>query len=172
MRNVSLARSRHQVPPEEWVDWVVEQWVGDESSQTGQLAYYKRKEMEKTRRFRRTTNLGRIALWAGILIAIVLMIWGADMSDYQQNLLLVLAGILPLMAGVRDAYSHKKAEKELIKQYRFMGGILANARRLLDGSEDVDFRRRVLKALGNAALEEDAEWILMHRERPLEHTGI
>ena len=172
MRNVSLARSRHQVPPEEWVDWVVEQWVGDESSQTGQLAYYKRKEMEKTRRFRRTTNLGRIALWAGIAIAIVLMIWGADMSDYQQNLLLVLAGILPLMAGVRDAYSHKKAEKELIKQYRFMGGILANARRLLDGSEDVEFRRRVLKALGNAALEEDAEWILMHRERPLEHTGI
>ena len=81
-------------------------------------------------------------------------------------------GILPLMAGVRDAYSHKKAEKELIKQYRFMGGILINARRLLDGSDDIEFRRRVLRALGNAALEEGAEWILMHRERPLEHSGI
>jgi hypothetical protein len=53
-----------------------------------------------------------------------------------------------------------------------MRGVLANARRLLDGSDDPEFRRRVLKALGTAALEEDAEWILMHRERPLEHSGF
>lgn len=172
MRNVSLARSRDQDPPEAWVDWVIEQWVGDESGQTGQLAYYQRKELEKATRYKRTTNLGRIALWVGVLIAIVLAIAGKDISDFQRNLLLVLMGLLPLIAGVRDAYSHKRAEKELIKQYRFMGGILTNARRLLDSSDDAEFRRRVLRALGNAALEEDAEWILMHRERPLEHTGI
>jgi len=172
MRNVSLSRSRDQVPQEAWVEWVIEQWVGDKSGQTGQLAYYQRKELEKATRFRRTTLLGRVALWVGVLTAIALAIAGTDLSDMQKNWLLVLMGILPLIAGVRDAYSHKKAEKELIKQYRFMGGILANARRLLDSSDDADFRRRVLRALGNAALEEDAEWILMHRERPLEHSGI
>ena len=53
-----------------------------------------------------------------------------------------------------------------------MSKVLANARRLLLGSEDTAFRRRVLKAVGNAALEEHAEWILMHRERPLEHGGL
>jgi hypothetical protein len=172
MRNVSLSRSRDQVPQEAWVEWVIEQWVGDKSGTTGQLSYYRRKEIEKATRFRRTTLLGRVALWVGVLTAILLAIMGAHLSDMQRNWLLVLMGILPLIAGVRDAYSHKKAEKELIKQYRFMGGILANARRLLDSSDDADFRRRVLRALGNAALEEDAEWILMHRERPLEHTGI
>lgn len=172
MRNVSLSRSRDQIPPPEWVDWVIEQWVGDESGETGQLAYYRRKELEKAKRFRRTTLLGRVALWMGILIALLLAAAGMDMSDFQRNILLVLMGIFPLIAGIRDAYSHKKAEKELIKQYRFMSGILSNARRLLDSSDDPEFRRRVLRALGNAALEEDAEWILMHRERPLEHTGI
>ena len=172
MRNVSLSRSRDQVPPEAWVDWVIEQWVGDEAGTTGQLSYYRYKEMEKARRFRRTTLLGRIALWVGILIAIVLAMAGSDMSDANRTYLLVLMGVFPLFAGVRDAYSHKKAEKELIKQYRFMSGVLANARRLLDGSEDVNFRRSVLRALGNAALEEGAEWILMHRERPLEHSGL
>jgi hypothetical protein len=172
MRNVSLSRSRDQIPPPEWVDWVIEQWVGDESGETGQLAYYRRKELEKAKRFRRTTLLGRVALWMGILIAILLAATGMDMPDFQRNILLVLMGIFPLIAGIRDAYSHKKAEKELIKQYRFMSGILSNARRLLDSSDDPEFRRRVLKALGNAALEEGAEWILMHRERPLEHTGI
>jgi hypothetical protein len=172
MRNVSLSRSRDQIPPPEWVDWVIEQWVGDESGETGQLSYYRRKELEKAKRFKRTTYLGRAALWVGILIAILLAIAGMDMSDNQRNILLVLMGTFPLIAGVRDAYSHKKAEKELIKQYRFMSGILSNARRLLDSSDDPEFRRRVLRALGNAALEEDAEWILMHRERPLEHSGI
>ena len=172
MRNVSLARSRDEVPAEGWVDWVIEQWVGDESNQTGQLSYYYSKEMEKTRRFKRTTYLGKLALTMGVLIAVLLAVAGKDMSNTQHNLLLVLMGIFPLIAGVRDAYSHKKAEKELIKQYRFMRGVLANARRLLDASDDLEFRRRVLRALGNAALEEDAEWILMHRERPLEHSGL
>ncbi len=172
MRNVSLSRSRDQIPPPEWVDWVIEQWVGDESGETGQLSYYRSKELEKAKRFKRTTYLGRAALWMGMLIAILLAITGMDMSDNQRNILLVLMGTFPLIAGVRDAYSHKKAEKELIKQYRFMSGILSNARRLLDSSDDPEFRRRVLRALGNAALEEDAEWILMHRERPLEHSGI
>ena len=172
MRNVSLSRSRDQVPPQEWLEWVIEQWVGDESGQSGQLSYYHRKQLEKASRFRRTTYLGKVALWVGVLIAVLLAVAGTDMSDYQRNLLLVLMGIFPLIAGVRDAYSHKKAEKELIKQYRFMHGILMNARRLLDSSDDPRFRRRVLRALGNAAMEEDAEWILMHRERPLEHSGL
>jgi len=172
MRNVSLSRSRDQLPSPDWVDWVVEQWVGDQKGSSGQLSYYKRKELEKASRFKRTTNLGRVTLWAGILIALSLAVFGSDMSDFQRHLLLVLMGIFPLIAGIRDAYSHKKAEKELIKQYRFMSGILANARRLLDSSDDIQFRRRVLRALGRAALEEDAEWILMHRERPLEHSGM
>ncbi|MGH8494573.1 MAG: hypothetical protein ACREVN_00380 [Gammaproteobacteria bacterium] len=30
-------------------------------------------------------------------------------------------------------------------------------------------KRQILHALGDAALDEHAEWILMHRERPLEH---
>jgi len=40
---------------------------------------------------------------------------------------------------------------------------------LLNGSTEVGFQRRVLRALGQAALDEGAEWLLMHRERPLEH---
>ena len=172
MRNVSLARSRDQIPAQAWLDWVIGEWVGDETGHSGQLSYYGRKEMEKAQRFKRTTYISRIALWIGILIAIVLAIAGTDITDLQRQLLMVIMGVFPLIAGVRDAYSHKKAEKELIKQYRFMHGIYANAKRLLDGSDSPAFRRRVLRALGNAALEEDAEWILMHRERPLEHSGL
>jgi hypothetical protein len=106
------------------------------------------------------------------MIAVVLAVAAGWITFEQRHILLIFMGVLPLIAGVRDAYSHKKAERELIKQYRFMGKVFANARRLLVSSEDIAFRRRVLKAVGNAALEEHAEWILMHRERPLEHGGL
>ena len=55
------------------------------------------------------------------------------------------------------------------RQYRFMHRIFSNARRRLDLAENDEERQSVLRALGDAALDEHAEWILMHRERPLEH---
>ena len=169
MRSASLRRDRENPPDDLWVPWVVEQWVGNRDKAAGQLAYYESKATQKTDNYRRTVRLGNLTLWSGILIAVVLAVATDSINLDQQHVLMILMGILPLVAAVRDAYSHKKAEKELIKQYRFMGRIFANARRLLDGSEDIEFRRRVLKAVGNAALEEHAEWILMQRERPLEH---
>jgi hypothetical protein len=99
----------------------------------------------------------------------LLFISGVEREGELHRLLLVLMGALPLVAGVWDAYSHKRAEKELIRQYAFMGRVFRKARKLLDGNSDLDFQRRVLKALGQAALNEGAEWLLMHRERPLEY---
>jgi cadmium resistance protein CadD (predicted permease) len=125
--------------------------------------------MYNTARFRRTRILGSLCLWAGIMIAMLLFLLGTDGDGEQRRVLLVLMGVLPLVAGIWDAYSHKKAEKELIKQYGFMSRVFLKARKLLDSSADITFQRQVLRALGQAALDEGAEWLLMHRERPLEH---
>jgi hypothetical protein len=172
MRSASLRRDRKLEPDDGWVNWVTEQWVGHQKGGSGQLAYYRKNSVLKAANYRRTTRLGSISLWLGILIAAVLAMTSGRVSVEHRHLLLILMGVLPLMAGVRDAYSHKKAERELIKQYRFMSRVFANAQRLLDGSRDLSFQRRILMAVGNAALEEHAEWILMHRERPLEHGGL
>ncbi|NND44476.1 MAG: hypothetical protein HKN58_04070 [Xanthomonadales bacterium] len=172
MRSASLRRDRIHPPDPAWVEWVTRQWIGEPDGDIGQLAYYRRRSEVKSANYRRTTRLASISLWLGISFAIILVVATGRMSEYQRQLLLVLMGVLPLVAGVRDTYSHKKAERELIKQYRFMGQVFSNARRLLSGSTDLKFRRRVLKAVGNAALEEHAEWLLMHRERPLEHGGL
>lgn len=171
MRKASLERRRGQAPQADWLDWVIGQWIGDAGGGAGQgqLAYYSRKERENGLRYRRTSLLGALCLWTGIGIAVLLLVSGVERESGPHRLLLVLMGALPLVAGVWDAYSHKRAEKELIRQYAFMGRVFRKARKLLDGSGDVGFRRRVLKALGQAALNEGAEWLLMHRERPLEY---
>ena len=172
MRIASLQRARDREPDRAWVSWVIDQWVGEEGEGRGQLAYYARKELQNSVNLRRTEFLGSVCLWTGIGVALILASAGHYLSNQQQQVLLVMMGLLPLIAGIRDAISYKRAEKELIKQYRFMVRIFANARRLLNGTASLEFQRRVLKALGEAALEEGAEWILMHRARPLEHQGL
>ncbi len=172
MRSASLRRNRNTQPDPAWVPWVMQEWVGRRETGEGQLGYYARKARERAAGYRRTQLLSQVALWGGIAMAACLAILATRLDDQQVLLLLILMGVLPLVAAVRDAYSHKKADKELIKQYRFMAQVFGNARRLLDGTNDIGLQRRVLRAVGDAALEEHAEWLLMHRERPLEHGGI
>jgi hypothetical protein len=169
MRQASMDRVRGQPPEPGWVVWVIDQWIGEAVRGQGQLAYYSSKQVHNTSRFRRTRMLGNLCLWAGIMIAVLLFFLGTDGDGEQRRALLVLMGVLPLVAGIWNAYSHKKAEKELIKQYGFMSRVFRKARKLLDETADITFQRQVLRALGQAALDEGAEWLLMHRERPLEH---
>jgi hypothetical protein len=172
MRLASMQRDRGCTGDPGGVSWVIDHWIGEKARGGGQLAYYSRKQLHNTSRFRRTRMLGSLCLWTGILIAVLLFLMGGDADEGQRRTLMVLMGVLPLVAGIWDAYSHKKAERELIKQYGFMSAVFSRARKLLDESGDLKFQRRVLKALGQAALDEGAEWLLMHRERPLEHGRI
>ena len=113
-----------------------------------------------------------LALWCGISIAIILLFVGQYLNDLPMNILLILMGVLPLMAGVREAYAYKRADKELTKQYEFMRKTFSRARQKLESAVDTKTRKLVLRALGEACLEEHSEWILIHRERPLEHSGL
>ena len=53
-----------------------------------------------------------------------------------------------------------------------MHRLFSNARQRLDETMNNQQKRAILRALGEAALDEHAEWILMHRERPLEQSKL
>lgn len=169
MRQASMYRLRGVAPDRAWLPWTVKEWIGRPEKGQGQLHYYNRKEKINFLQYRRTQRLGTMCLWLGIATAALLFAAGSVISEEQRNLLLVMMGVLPLVAGIWDAYSHKMAEKELIKQYGFMRRVFSKARNLLDSNDDPEFQRQVLRAVGQAALDEGAEWLLIHRERPLEH---
>jgi hypothetical protein len=107
-----------------------------------------------------------------LLGAVALLVGGERIPDSAQRQLLLAMGLLPLLAGIREAYSYKKADKELIKQFRFMTRLFASCRQRLDRAHDEAQTRQLLRALGCACLEEHAEWILLHRERPLEPSAL
>lgn len=172
MRGSSLLRDETFKSNPAWLAWVVAHWIGDTHGEGGQLAYYRQGTTRRTRAYRWTERLATIALAAGLLGALLLLVGGPGLAPtWQQDLVLVM-GLLPLLAGIRQAYSYKKADKELIKQFHFMSRLFDSCSARLQHARTDAESRQILLALGRACLEEHAEWILLHRERPLEHVQL
>jgi hypothetical protein len=146
------------------------EWIGDDGG--GQLGYYRRKSVERLGRHRLTSKLEVTSMGVGAVSIALLLVFGTVMPDALRNALILALGIVLLLAGVRQAYAHRTAESELMKQYEFMYRVFRSARRRLELAQDDADRRRILLLLGDAALDEHAEWIIMHRERPLDQTRI
>ncbi|HEX7062284.1 MAG TPA: hypothetical protein VF200_09950 [Woeseiaceae bacterium] len=150
--------------------YTIAHWIGDEIN--GQLGYFRRKSSERLRRHRLTERMALSVLWAGIIAVALFILAPPDLADAARNPVTVAMGILLLGLGVRQSYGHSTADAELTRQYEFMHRIFENAHRRLRRSEDDGERRRVLRTLGDAALEEHSEWILMHRERTTDQGDI
>jgi hypothetical protein len=149
------------------LEFVLREWIGDAG--TGQLGYYRRKGAERLARHMTTDRIGRLGLLATGMALVGLLFVGSGLPDEVVKPVVYIMGCVLLMVGVRQSYAKSTAESELIKQYEFMHRIFHNARRRLDTAENDVERRRILKILGDASLEEHAEWILMHRERSIDH---
>jgi hypothetical protein len=168
MRGTGLLRDETSAADDAWLAWVVRHWIGDGQGNGGQLDYFRRGSEVRERAYRWTARLGQWALLAGLAGALALLVAGPRLASGAQQALMMAMGLLPLLAGIREAYSRKKADKELIKQFRFMQRLFASCReRLLLAGSDAE-TRALLLALGRACLEEHAEWILLHRDRPLD----
>ncbi len=168
MRQIGLAPLPPIDDPAAAVSRVVEEWIGL-PGQSGQLAYYERKAALRELHHLRTQAVGKACLWAGVGISLLLALFHGALDVGVRNILVTTMGALSLIAAVREAYAYRKADKELVKQYRFMHRIYRNARNAVDAAGNTRERQEILRALGEAALAEHAEWALMHRDRPIEH---
>lgn len=146
---------------------MIREWVG-EDGEGGQLGYYRRKAAQRERTHRFTELVGTTSLYAGIVISVVLAVFAYRLSADAKNDLVVIMAVFSEASAAREAYAYRKADKELIKQYRFMQCIFADARAALDHARHANEQRDILRELGEACLAEHAEWAMMHRHRPLE----
>lgn len=168
MRAAVLPPSHAPTPSALALAGVIDEWVG-RPGRSGQLHYYERKSVECAGLHRVTETIGAVSLWGGVSISVLLAIFALRLNDPAKASLVALMGILSIIAAVREAYAYRKADKVLLKQYRFMERIFGMARAALDRTGDPAEQRAILRALGHAALTEHAEWTLMQRERQVEH---
>ncbi len=152
------------------LEFTLREWLGDKDS--GQLGYFRRKGAERVRRFRRAERMAQLAFWIGFAVITLFILMSAEVEDVLRDPIVILMGVMLLLVGVRQSYGFSVADAELIKQYEFMYRIFSNAKRRIDATDSDDEKRRILRVLGDAALGEHAQWILMHRERSLEQGEI
>lgn len=151
--------------------FVLREWIGD-AAHSGQLGYFAAKSADKVERNRLTERLGRLSLLTSVAVVATFVTMGSRMPDDWTSPLMVSMGAMLLIYGIRQGYGYATAEKDLIKQYEFMLRLFQGARRRLDETDDPDDQRQILKALGNSALDEHADWILMHRDRVIDQSEV
>ena len=142
------------------------EWIGD--AERGQLGYYRRRSLQRSRETELTRRIGRIGIATTLFALVALLFVGPSLAAEWRTPIVYLMGIVLLLVGVRQSYATRRAESELIRQYEFMHRMFNNARRRIDAADSDAERRRILKLLGDSALEEHAEWILIHRERGID----
>jgi hypothetical protein len=152
------------------LEFVIKEWIGDETG--GQLGYFAKKSRERIRRNRFTERLGQLSLLSSVAVVLVFVTAGTRIPATWTSPLMVFMGTMLLLYGIRQGYAYATAEKELIKQYEFMFRLFQNARRRLDKADTPTEQRLILRALGGSALDEHAEWILMHRDRAVDQSEI
>lgn len=174
IRNVMrVAGTRYDAmpsPSEAGLAFAINEWVGD--GKTGQLGYFKHMATDRISRDKITKILDRASLLTSAVAVIIFLLFGNSLSEFLATALFLTMGSALLLFGVREAYSYATAVKELIKQYEFMLRIFDSAHRRLNQAEDSEEKRQILLTLGQSALEEHSDWILMHHERSLDQSEI
>lgn len=91
-------------------------------------------------------------------------------GDYHG--LVVLIGVLAAAAGAFHGYGEKRALDAQAKRYARMHTVFQSALDQLKAPEATGAQATaILRELGREALEENADWVMLHRERPLEPPG-
>ncbi len=158
------ADSANRGSTDERIRLCAEHWVKD------QHAYYQRKAAERAGRHR-ITNTISLVCFAGVLAAAIVLAIGRGLSGTESGgMLIALMGLLPFVIAASQMYAHRLAERELMVQYQHQVRIFSNAVSLLGRAPTLVVKLDILRAAGEAALEENGQWLLRQRERPVAAT--
>lgn len=155
------------------IEHAIESWIGSldpvRARGVGQLAYFWRAGERRRHMITLTERTGAVTLVIGLTAAAFLCFVPLLHLPYVKTPLVVLMGLLPLVAGLLEAWLQKSAAKELARQYSYMYRLFDEARAQLQCIAGDERRRAVLHALGRAALAEHSTWVLLNRDRKLRH---
>ncbi|MGE3800199.1 MAG: hypothetical protein AB7H80_04200 [Candidatus Kapaibacterium sp.] len=144
-------------------------WVED------QFRYYTRAAKREEGVVKRAEKWAGGMVIVGILLAFFQVIQQGVINPspdkHPIHWLLVAVALAPILAGLLIGYVEKRAHGDHAKQYERMSILFANAREhlseiLRDG--DVEKGQRLISELGREALAENGDWVLIHRDRPIE----
>jgi len=148
-------------------------WIGDPDpvNGSGQSLYYHRSTRILERRQKRSERLSRVLLFGGLALGIALaidtgfaLLGASPLTHGQRDSLVFGLAMVTVYGAIFEIYLHEKADRALIRQYRYMGSLFSFTARALRSSPLPAQELQILRALGHACLAEHAQWALAHRD--------
>ncbi|MBX9791432.1 MAG: hypothetical protein K2Y37_21125 [Pirellulales bacterium] len=147
---------------------VRDEWV------RGQTDYYRAcqvREHHAGMRCRKTGFVCAVAGWVLLVLILAIPHW----SNHPPRFILVAAPLLITIGGLAVAYGKQRSYEELSNQYERLRVVFQNGLAELDShlqGRDIPSAQRAVMALGEEALTENGQWLILRRARPLElHLG-
>jgi hypothetical protein len=164
------SRAFEQLPPAEQherLQFVRQTWV---QHQARQFEKSHKKEHGASWLFRGVGFLLALVGWA-MLASLVFV---GDVH-HPPELLLIASSMLVILGGLAIAFCERRSHEELAKQYERMQVIYTNGEAELEArlsEAHVKGAQAALEELGREAIAENAQWLILRRNRPLElHIG-
>ncbi len=162
------AHSPH-LSDEERIEIVRRRWIEDQRS------YFARSAAREEHAAHRAVKYGNIFIIIGILLALFQVVAQAvgnpDFTKEPSHWLLVAVALSPIFAGLSVGYAEKRAHHDHARQYERMATHFSNAAARLTeflDAGDIERSRRLMEEIGKETLAENGDWVLIHRDRPIE----
>ncbi len=159
--NVESSAAEEKDADRERLRLVLKHWVEDQAKYFAKAAHREHETLHKSERMITLFFVAALGLAAVQVFAF----------REHNELLLLGVGVFPVLAAVLHSYLQKNALAEHKRQYDRMSVFYHRATVHLTKliTEDrLSDARSFLAELGREALAENGDWILMHRDRPLE----
>ena len=165
-----------------WSIGVKDRWTIAFANMRDQLTYFKKKSKQNQESADQTERAVSLSVTLGLVgaagIAVAAIVnwafhydwWESPKSEWLAWPIILIDVFLALGALLHH-FRQRMAYSEHAKQYRRMMGVFQNASRMIRAkldANDIEGARKCLRKLGQEALAENADWVLLHRERPLE----
>ncbi len=155
--------------------FVYANWIGDDhpTSRRGQMSYYRERLQRLERGMHFSELIDGALLFCGLVLALT---FAVDVALFAHSFLplrvrgamLWALALVPVYAAIFEIYLNEKADRALIRQYRYMVSLFGFAAEELRAAETVEMKLLILRSLGHACLAEHAQWILAHRDKRIQ----
>jgi hypothetical protein len=176
MRAVSLQLAIHpRGSISEGFAFTYAHWIGDDTSGAGQMSYYRQRIDQLTHGVHVSERIDQMLLFGGLALALAFALDVGLRSASIELLPLHLRGemlwglaLVPVYAAIFEIYLNEKADRALIRQYRYMYDLFRLAAAELRTAKTNELKLEILRSLGHACLAEHAQWILAHRDKRIQ----
>jgi hypothetical protein len=162
-------------PDKEVLEKVQELWI------EGQIDYFARsakrmeKKLERMEGWKSFFFLLSFSIALGTLLALFIVLRYDGINDtlreFYLSRLIIATDVSLVSAGLLHHYIQQRAYPQHIKQFGRMESVFGKAREIIQQkleAHDLTGVQECLFVVGQEALSENGDWVLLHRERPLE----